>query len=325
MYKITFIILTIICLSFNTHPLTATIPIPANDVPTQFNFPVPKNTYHQYCKNIYSQNGEDGLLEQLLKELEITQGTFCEFGASDGIRSSNTYNLITQHGFTGIAIECDPARYNVCVQNYRNFPNIRVFHGMVLYNDPVNSLDTWLQKGNMPQDLDVLSIDIDCDDYYVWENLNNFQPKIVIIETNPYRDPIFDELPGKPSTEYNIDLLKSWNRGRVAVGCSFISTVRLGLKKGYIPVACTGNLTFVRKDLVTKLKEFPYKISDNPYDYITLYTHLSMWGNIWYTNTGLILNVAIRDYYLAFGRKHIDIDWLKQRMNEITLNQNCMY
>lgn len=325
MQKVIFIFFAFIGCAYNTQPLTAAMIIPANDVPIKYDFPIPKNTYHQYCKNIYSQNGEDGILEQLLKELKITQGTFCEFGASNGITSSNTYNLITKHGFTGIAIEPDPKRYTACVQNYRSFSNVQVFQGLVLYDDKNNDLDAWLQKGNLPKDLDVLSIDIDCNDYYVWQNLNQYQPKIVIIETNPYRDPIFDELPGKPCPDYTIDPLKFWHPGRVAVGCSFISAIRLGLQKGYIPVSFTGNLTFVRKDLINKLKEFPYKISDNPYDYITLYTHLVLWENSWYTNTGLILNVAIRDYYLVFGKKNIDIEWLKQRMSQITLNKDVIF
>jgi hypothetical protein len=154
--------------------------------------------------------------------------------------------------------------------------------------------------------------------YYVWENLTEFGPKVVIIETNSYRDPIYEELPNSPSTEYNIDILKQWEPGRVACGCSFISAIKLGLQKGYIPVSYTGNLTFVRKDLIGKLLEFPYKISNDPYDYTMLYTHLVLWENKWYTNTALILNTAIRDYYLKYKIKQIDLDWLKTRMRQIS-------
>jgi hypothetical protein len=46
---------------------------------------LPQNTYHQFCKNVYSQNGEDGIIEQLFKELKINNPICCEFGASDGI------------------------------------------------------------------------------------------------------------------------------------------------------------------------------------------------------------------------------------------------
>jgi hypothetical protein len=132
-------------------------------------------------------------------------------------------------------------------------------------------------------------------------------------------DPVYEELPGITSNEYQIDLLKYWCPPRIANGCSFLSAVKLGLRKGYIPLACTGNITFIRKDLVTKLKEFPYRISDNPYDYIDLYTHLVLWDNKWHTCSGLILNTAIRDYYLKFKVKEINIDWLSMRMEEIMI------
>lgn len=291
------------------------------DQPFDYQFSLPQETYHKYCKNIYSQNGEDGILEQILKEFEIKNGTFCEFGASNGITSSNTYNLIKHYNFSGIAIESNKSRYQECVTNYRPFSHVQVFHGEVSYNDKNNDLNAWLKRGNLPNDFDVLSIDIDCDDYYVWENLTEFKPKIVILETNPYRDPIYQELPNNPSREYTVDLLKQWYPGRIAIGCSFISAVKLGLQKGYIPVSYTGNITFVRRDLIHELKIFPYIISDDPYDYITLYTHLALWDNTWKTNTGLILNVAIRDYYLKFKRKHIDLKWLNIRISQI-LNNN---
>jgi hypothetical protein len=309
--------------SINT--LAKTLKILPTDINVSYPFSIPENTYHHYCKNIYSQNGEDGILEQLIKELTITEGTFCEFGASNGISSSNTYNLIKNHNFSGIAIELNEERYTQCVKNYTLFPNVQVFHGGIFYNDPNNDLNAWLTRGNLPFDFDILSIDIDCDDYYVWENLTDFSPKIIIIETNPYRDPVYEELPGKPSHEYNIDLLRQWRHQNIAIGASFISIVMFGLKKGYIPVSYTGNLVFVRKDLVNQLREFPYILSDNPYAYLRLYTHIALWDNTWLTNTGLILNVAIRDYYLQFKQKYIDIKWINKRMAEILQNKNVIF
>lgn len=315
-----FIFLSVFFISDTSYATSLKSTPTPTDLTFAYTFDLPDNTYHKYCKNIYSQNGEDGILEQLLKELGIKTGTFCEFGASNGIDSSNTYNLIKNYNFSGIAIEPDKLRYQQFQNNYKSFTSVQVFNGLVLYNNKNYDLNAWLEKGSLPYDFDLLSIDIDSDDYYVWENLTKFRPKIVIIETNSYRDPVYEELPGKPSREYNIDPLKQWHPSRIASGCSFISTIMLGLRKGYIPVAYTGNVTFVRSDLVHKLKEFPYQISNNPYNYINLYTHLTLWGHKWYTNTGLILNVAIRDYYLKFGKKYIDTNWLNIRMQEILLN-----
>lgn len=291
-----------------------------NQIIWSYNIPI--NSYHRYCKNIYSQNGEDGIIMQLLKELNIKTGTFCEFGASDGITSSNTFNLIKNYNFTGLAIEGDKARFQKCLENYKNYPNIKIMNGFVLYNDKNLNLDKWLENGKLDKNFDLLSIDIDCDDYYVWENMNNFTPKIVIFEVNSYRDPIFDELPRKPCTEYNIDLLKGQNSGRVAMGCSFISAVKLGLNKGYIPVSFTGNLIFVRKDLVTNLKEFPYKVSDDPYDYVDLYSNLSLWENSWFTNNALTVNKAIGEYFLLTKKKLVDVNWLRKRVPEMLNNIN---
>ena len=150
--------------------------------------------------------------------------------------------------------------------------------------------------------------------------MTEYNPKIVIFEVNSYRDPVFDELPRSPSLEYNIDLLKSQNSNRAAQGCSFISAIKLGLSKNYIPVSFTGNLIFIRKDLINKLKEFPYKISDNCYDYIYLYTYLVLWNNEWYTNYCLLVNVAIGDYFILTGKKEINIEWIKNKVNEILKN-----
>ncbi len=300
--------------------------IKITDEPFDYRFKLPENTYHKYCKNIYSQNGEDGIIEQLIKELDIKNGTFCEFGASDGITSSNTYNLIKNHNFSGISIELDKLLYEKCLDNYRTLSNVKVFHGAVLYNDKNNDLNAWLKRGNLPYDFDLLSIDIDGDDYYVWENLTDYNPKIVIFEVNPYRDPIFDELPKNRCKEYKIDLLSYYSSNRVAGGCSFISGIKLGLNKGYVPVSFTGNITFVRKDLVSKLKEFPYQMSENAYDYLKLYSHLiTWWANKWTTNTFLILNVALRDYYLKFQKKSIDLNWLDKRMNQIINNIEVIF
>ena len=80
----------------------------AIDTIVKYTGELPENSHHQFCRNVYSQNGEDGLLDQLLNELGIQTSTFCEFGASDGINSSNTRNLIEQRGFTGLYIEGNP-------------------------------------------------------------------------------------------------------------------------------------------------------------------------------------------------------------------------
>jgi len=67
--------------------------------------------YNKYRKNVYSQNGEDGIIEELLKRLNINNGWVCEFGAWDGIHLSNTFNLVKKN-FNAVFIEGDKNKYN---------------------------------------------------------------------------------------------------------------------------------------------------------------------------------------------------------------------
>ncbi len=69
------------------------------------------NFYNQYQSNVYSQNGEDGVIEELLKCLEIDNGWVCEFGAQDGKHLSNTFRLIETKRFNGVFIEGDSEKF----------------------------------------------------------------------------------------------------------------------------------------------------------------------------------------------------------------------
>jgi hypothetical protein len=265
---------------------------------------IPQDTYHKYCKNYYSQNGEDGIIEKLIQELDLKTGYCCEFGASDGITTSNTYNLIKNHKFFSIQIECDKILYQRLLNTYKNFPNVQC------YNEYVTSenLTNFLEDNKFPHNFDILSIDIDSFDYEIWKNFNSFEPKIVIIEINTYRDPVVEETHQIKTKDYfNLDPLQIWYPNRVAVGSSFMSMIKLGLSKNYIPVSFTGNIIFVHKKFISNLKEFPYILSENPFDYLTLYTEFCMWENEWFTNTGLKFNVGIRDHFLKYkSLDHID-------------------
>jgi hypothetical protein len=139
--------------------------------------------YNDYNKNIYSQNGEDGIIEELLKRLDINNGWVCEFGAWNGIHLSNTFNLVTK-GFNAVFIEGDVYKYNDLLTTVNKYKNIIPLNAYVDYNDTENSLDNLLSKTNIPIDFDILSIDIDSYDYHVWKSLKKYNPKIVIIEIN---------------------------------------------------------------------------------------------------------------------------------------------
>lgn len=190
-----------------------------------------------FKKNVHSQNGEDGVIEEVLNRLNIKVGTFCEFGAWDGKHLSNTYKLV-QEGWSGVYIEGDKEKFNSLLETAKlHHPNIVPINKFVETNGE-NTLDNILAETFLPKDFDLLSIDIDSFDYQVWDSFKNYSPKIVIIEINS----------GVRPPQEQIHTVIS---GRVVhQGSSYVSTLKLGEQKGYFHVCHTGNMIFVRNDLV---------------------------------------------------------------------------
>ena len=305
-----------------------------NDQRVPYTKDLPANSYHKFCKNVTSQNGEDGLLECLLKDLNILKPnafneletnpeledvpTTCEFGASDGITCSNTYQLIQKYGFRSIQIENDYSRFETLKNRFANNPLVRTYHSLV---DEQN-LPIFFKQNNYPKNFDVLSIDVDSTDYDIWKGLTEYEPKIVIIEANSYRDPVCNEYNGTRTSDYeqSEDPLMYWCPQRIGVGSSFMALIELGLSKNYVPVAFTGNITFVHRNYISQITSFPVIDSKDPSDYINLFTNLVLWeDNQWYTNSGMIFNVAVGKYFQSkFFQTSKVIDnyqWIAHVMN----------
>ena len=194
--------------------------------------------YNEYKKDIYSQNGEDGIIEELLKRLDINSGWVCEFGAWDGIHLSNTFNLVKNKNFDAVFIEGDDNKYNDLMKTVEEYRRIVPIKAYVDHNDTSNSLDNLLQRTRIPIDFDILSIDIDSFDYQVWKSLKVYKPKIVIIGIESgakANDPNWIHTPGKYP------------------GTGFKPTYDLGLEKDYKFILHTGNMFFIRSELFEKL------------------------------------------------------------------------
>lgn len=135
-------------------------------------------------KNIQSQFGEDGVIEEIFKRIGTTNKVCVEFGAWDGIHLSNAWNLWHNEGWQVLLIEGDKTKYELLVSNTKDFKNV---HPFLAYVTPEgeNSLDAIFKKLKYPKDIDMLSIDIDGDDYYIFENLKQFTPRLILVEYNP--------------------------------------------------------------------------------------------------------------------------------------------
>jgi hypothetical protein len=186
---------------------------------------------------MYSQFGEDGVIEEICSRLQISSGSFVEFGAWDGKRFSNTYHLLEQ-GWNGVYIEGDRTKFLDLVYNMQPFQGRVTLINAYVEVHGERSLDTLLSTTKLRKDFELLIIDIDSYDWNVWQSLKNYQPIILVIEIN---------------SSIPVGILQTHRNAQIQ-GSSFTSTVELGKEKGYTPVCHTGNVIFVRNDRVDELR-----------------------------------------------------------------------
>lgn len=193
----------------------------------------------QFEFDIYSQHGEDGVLLELFRRLNITSGYVVEFGAWDGKVFSNTYSLIrTNPHFKAVYIEGNEERFKDLQKTAEKTGRITPICSFVQPTGE-QSLDSLLKKTPVPNEFELLSIDIDSFDYQIWQHFSGYKPKVVIIEVNSSIPLDVEQIHGDKQ------------------GSSFTSTLALGHTKGYRCVHHHGNIIFVRNDLVSKLGHLP--------------------------------------------------------------------
>lgn len=142
---------------------------------------------NRYRKNIsQSQFGEDGIIEKVFEIIPSDEQNHwcCEFGAWDGKHCSNTNHLISSKNWTPILIEANPVKFKDLKLTYKDRPSAILVNEFVTISGQ-SSLDNILERVGTPKDFDLLSIDIDGNDYYIWKSLEVFRPKVVVIEFNP--------------------------------------------------------------------------------------------------------------------------------------------
>lgn len=187
---------------------------------------------HPFKRNVFSQNGEDGIINAIFANAGTTNRICCEFGAWDGIHFSNCRSLVVD-GWTCVMIEGNTRRYESLLENYRGRGNVIAINKFVDVQN--NSLDTLLAPYRFG-DLDFLSIDIDGLDYEIFETLRS-RPRVICIEVNAGHTPTaLDRIPATIS-QHNIGQ---------SLGL-FVATAEL---KGYGLACYTGNAFFIREDVL---------------------------------------------------------------------------
>ena len=189
---------------------------------------------------MYSQNGEDGAIAEMLNRVGAESMFFVEIGVGNG--SQNNTRFLLQSGWRGIWWEGSPKSCEVIKQNFANeiaTDQLILVEGFVTLDNVVEGLI------NCPEEFDVLSIDIDMNTSHIWRALDWLKPRVAVIEYNPSMPPVVScEVPYNPEA--------AW-RGDNDFGASLKALEEIGTDLGYSLVGCelTGiNAYFVRNDLV---------------------------------------------------------------------------
>jgi hypothetical protein len=135
-----------------------------------------------YEWKVFSQWGEDGIIQFLISEVEILNNTFIEFGVED-FYESNCRFLLMNNDWQGFVIDCSEKNIDALKQTeYFWRYDLQAIAGFV-DTDNINDL---LSLSGFDKDLGILSIDIDGNDYHIVDAINSFSPRIIICEFNPY-------------------------------------------------------------------------------------------------------------------------------------------
>jgi len=194
-------------------------------------------------KKKYSQNGEDGITLSLL---EVIGETNSKYFVEIGVESGNECNcrVLKDLGFNGLMLD---GQYSDPHNN---------LHKEFITRENINDI---FKKYNVPNNFDILSIDIDSNDLYVWQAISeNYQPNIVIIEYCGFFPP-----PISVANEYIAN--KIW-KGTPLIGSSLSAITKVAKSKGYSLVYCEKegiNAFFVKDNFIPLLKE---KIPDHPFN-----------------------------------------------------------
>ncbi|CAA6606264.1 conserved hypothetical protein [Rhodospirillaceae bacterium LM-1] len=208
----------------------------------------PESTFlRNFRRNVTSEMGEDGIIEKLFDLVGVESGWCVEFGAGDGYSSSNSWNLIANHGWRGVLIEGLDSRFKALVNRHASHPGVYPLNAYVMA-DGASSLDSILAQTLLPTHFDFMSIDIDGNDWHVWKALLNYSPRVVLVEFNP-------------SIPNDVVFVQDYD-ATVNQGASLLAFIELAKEKGYELAATTDyNAFFVANNLFPLLK-----IPDNDID-----------------------------------------------------------
>jgi hypothetical protein len=193
---------------------------------------------------VFSQWGEDGIIQYLVKAINPKTKIFVEFGV-ESYEESNTRFLLVNNNWSGLIIDGSDSHITY-IKNQQLYwqRNLKAVSAFIT----AENINTIFQENGVSGEIGLLSVDVDGNDYWIWKAINTVNPAIVVCEYNfrfgaeksitvPY-DPSFV----RSNAHYSM----------IYFGASLQALTKLGEEKGYVLVGCNSagnNAFFVRKDL----------------------------------------------------------------------------
>jgi len=205
---------------------------------------IPLNAYE---RKIYSQYGEDGIIMEIFRRIGTKNKTLVEIAPGDGVECM-AKNLLVNLGWRGLLVD----RKEIAVKNAKHhfkfllgerYKETKIIQAWVT-KENVNAI---LEKNGITGEIDLLVIDIDGNDWWVWKEIKVIQPRVVVIEYNA-----FFGCKKAVTIKYNPNFVWEDAPDRQYYGASLPAMTMLGKKKGYILVGGEShgvNCFFVRKEI----------------------------------------------------------------------------
>jgi hypothetical protein len=200
---------------------------------------------------VFSQRGEDGIIQYIISQVEIPNKIFIEFGV-ENYTESNTRFLLINNNWSGLVIDSDKRNIRFIKNDFIYWKyDLTAFHSFIT-SENINRL---INEFTNYEDIGLLSIDVDGNDYWIWAAIDVIKPRIVICEYNSVFGPN-----AKVSVPYSPDFRKEKaHYSNLYFGASLSALRHLAGKKGYDFIG-TGeagvNAFFVRKDISTPFKKY---------------------------------------------------------------------
>lgn len=204
----------------------------------------PSRNVRDYEFKVYSQWGEDGILQFLLRQIDPKPRIFIEFGVQN-YTEANTRFLLCNNSWAGLVI--DGSQENI---DYIRRDSIYWLYNLkaecaFIDRDNINRL---IERNGISGEIGLLSVDIDGNDYWVWQAITCVRPAIVVAEYNSLFGPA-----RKVTVPYQEDFVRTRAHfSNLYYGASVAALAELGSQKGYTLVGSNSagnNLFFVRDEL----------------------------------------------------------------------------